>query len=133
MIIEQPLSLSIPATLALKVQNEPLSGAFRWYGNEYVSFNHPKRAALKTNLFKTQINVVSRTTGETVRTFKAETFFFLHIINQYEDCGHVVIDICAYRDPSMLDCMYVETLKASTIKLKFKPYVFSNNISEHAI
>ncbi|ENN81377.1 hypothetical protein YQE_02194, partial [Dendroctonus ponderosae] len=99
-IVEQPLSLSIPATLALKVQNEPLSGAFRWYGNEY-----------------TQVNVVSRKTGEIVRTFQAETFFFLHIINQYEDSGHVVIDVCAYRDPSMLDCMYVETLKANYAKM----------------
>lgn len=36
-IVEQPLSISLPSLMAAKIQNEPLAGAFRWYGDEYVS------------------------------------------------------------------------------------------------
>ncbi|XP_030764784.1 carotenoid isomerooxygenase [Sitophilus oryzae] len=93
-IIEQPLSVSLPGLLATKIQNKPLAGAFRWYNNEY-----------------TQINLISRHNGELQFKFYAETFFYLHIINQYEDKDYVILDICAYRDPSMIDCMYYETMK----------------------
>lgn len=55
--------------------------------------------------------VISRATGKLVRSFSAEAFFYLHIINQYEDQGHIVIDICCYKNPSMLDCMYFDALK----------------------
>lgn len=36
-IVEQPLSISLPSLMASKLRNEPLAGAFRWYGDEYVS------------------------------------------------------------------------------------------------
>ncbi|XP_045461603.1 carotenoid isomerooxygenase [Harmonia axyridis] len=94
-IVEQPLNLAATAVIANKLRNEPLAGCFRWYPEEYA-----------------QINVISRKTGTLCRKFYAESFFFLHIINQYEDSEHIVIDICIYRDPSMLDCMYVETMKS---------------------
>ncbi|XP_050300991.1 carotenoid isomerooxygenase [Anthonomus grandis grandis] len=93
-IVEQPFSVSLPGILALKFQNEPLAGAFRWYEDQY-----------------TQINVISRKTGRLTHKFQAETFFYLHIINQYEDTGYLILDVCAYRDPSMLDCMYFETMR----------------------
>ncbi|KAL3289195.1 hypothetical protein HHI36_003630 [Cryptolaemus montrouzieri] len=94
LIVEQPLNLAATAIIATKLRNEPLAGCFRWYPEEY-----------------TQINVISRKTGMLSCKFYAEAFFYLHIINQYEDSDHIVIDICVYRDPSMLDCMYVETMK----------------------
>ncbi|XP_044744862.1 carotenoid isomerooxygenase isoform X2 [Coccinella septempunctata] len=94
-IVEQPLNVAAAAVIANKLTNESLAGCFRWFPEEY-----------------TQINVISRKTGTLCRKFYAESFFYLHIINQYEDCGHVVVDICIYRDPSMLDCMYVETMKS---------------------
>lgn len=37
-------------------------------------------------------------------------FFFLHIINVYEDNDHVVIDICCYENADMLKCMTIEAL-----------------------
>ncbi|XP_066152250.1 carotenoid isomerooxygenase isoform X1 [Euwallacea fornicatus] len=93
-IMEQPLSISLPDLMAVRFNNEPLAGAFKWYGDEY-----------------TQISVISRKTGLLERRFQAETFFYMHIINQYENSDHVILDVCAYRDPSMLDCMYVETMR----------------------
>lgn len=65
-------------------------------------------------LMQTLIHAVNRKTGKQ-KTFAAEAFFFLHIINQYEEEDHLVIDICCYSDPSMLDCMYIDALKVLTL------------------
>lgn len=35
-IVEQPLSLSIPSIITNTLKNEPLAGCFRWYHNEPV-------------------------------------------------------------------------------------------------
>ena len=40
-------------------------------------------------------------------------FFFLHTINAFEVGGHVVLDVAAYKDAKMIDCMFVESLKVS--------------------
>ncbi len=40
-----------------------------------------------------------------------EAFFYLHIINQYEKDDHLILDISCYKDPSMLECMYVDSIK----------------------
>ncbi|CAH1163842.1 unnamed protein product [Phaedon cochleariae] len=94
-IAEQPLCVSVMGLVGTKIKNEPLAGCFRWYHEEY-----------------TRICLLSRKTGKLTHVFYAEAFFYLHFINQYEDNGHVILDICIYRDPSMLDCMYVDTMKA---------------------
>jgi len=60
---------------------------------------------------QTLIYLISRSDGKTVKTFKSDAFFYLHIINQYEEDDNVVIDICCYRDPSVIDCMFVEALQ----------------------
>lgn len=61
--------------------------------------------------FQTHIYVLRRDTGKLAYTFKAEAFFYLHIINSYEEDNHIVVDICCYKDPGMINCMYVESLK----------------------
>ncbi|KAF5305094.1 hypothetical protein FQA39_LY09356 [Lamprigera yunnana] len=94
-IVEQPLSLVIPRFFWTHLANKPLHNNLQWYQNE-----------------TTQINVVSRKSGKLVYKFHSEPFFYLHIINQYEDSNHIVLDICSYRDPAMIDCMYIEALKA---------------------
>ena len=54
---------------------------------------------------------MQRDNGKLFKTFQTDAFFYLHIINSYEENDHLVIDICCYKDPSMLDCMYVDALK----------------------
>lgn len=56
--------------------------------------------------------MVSRKTGKLAYKFFAKSFFYLHLINQYEIDDYLVLDLCMYRDPAMLDCMYVETMKS---------------------
>ncbi|XP_017785265.1 PREDICTED: carotenoid isomerooxygenase [Nicrophorus vespilloides] len=95
-IVEQPLSLSLPSMVKCTLKNDPLVGSFSWYGEEM-----------------TQINLICRKTGRCVRKFFAESFFYLHIINQYEDAEDetVVLDVCGYRDPAMIDCMYIDAMR----------------------
>ena len=64
------------------------------------------------DLLQTKIRVVSRETGQEVnQIYLTEPLFFLHTINAYEDSNHLVVDICCYKDPKMLDCMYLEALR----------------------
>lgn len=99
-IIEQPLSISMIESLKAKYLKRPLASIFKWFENECTLFH-----------------VICRRTGERTFTFKAAPFFYLHTINAYERGDYIVIDICCYRDPSVLDCMYVEAMEnMQTIK-----------------
>lgn len=70
-----------------------------------------------SSLFQTKIHVLRRDTGEVTTTqYVTETFFFLHTINAYEDHGHIVLDIAAYKNADMLNCMFVEALKVSFLR-----------------
>ncbi|KAF2895552.1 hypothetical protein ILUMI_10627, partial [Ignelater luminosus] len=94
-IVEQPLSLSVPDLIVKKLKNEPMAGSLRWYKDEM-----------------TQINVINRRTGHRSYIFYSTAFFYLHIINQYELKNNIILDICSYKDASMLECMYIENMKS---------------------
>lgn len=93
-IIEQPLSISMIDSLKAKYLKRPLASIFKWFHNECTMFY-----------------AVCRRSGQTKFTFKASPFFYLHTINAYEYNDHIIVDICCYRDPSVLDCMYVEAME----------------------
>ncbi|XP_050716720.1 carotenoid isomerooxygenase-like [Eriocheir sinensis] len=93
-IIEQPLVVSVAKILKVLVKQDALIDALQWWEKE------------------TKIHVVRRDTGRVTSTqYVTETFFFLHTINAYEDRGHIVLDIAAYKNAEMLHCMFVEALK----------------------
>ncbi|KAK0180972.1 hypothetical protein PV327_003298 [Microctonus hyperodae] len=95
-IVEQPLSIAISTYTMCLITKEPDIACLKWYENE-----------------NTLIHVVSRETGKLKKTFVADTFFFFHIINQYEtkDGNFIIIDITCYRDAGMLNLMYVDAMK----------------------
>nr|XP_034192009.1 carotenoid isomerooxygenase isoform X1 [Osmia lignaria] len=95
-IVEQPLAVSLTTVLSCKMKQEPMRAALKWHENE-----------------NTRIHVISKETGLLERTFIAEAFFYLHIINQFEtrDRDYIVLDICCYRDAKMLDCLFVDAMK----------------------
>ncbi|KAJ9601451.1 hypothetical protein L9F63_000368, partial [Diploptera punctata] len=92
-IVEQPLSVSVPAMIRSQIFNEPMAANLKWYDE------------------KTQFHLIEKKNGKLYKTFQTEAFFYLHIINSYEMDNHLIIDICCYKDASMLDCMYVDALK----------------------
>ncbi|KAG7210341.1 hypothetical protein KM043_011879 [Ampulex compressa] len=95
-IVEQPLAISLVGMMSCQVKRAPIHDALKWHEDE-----------------NTLIHVVSRDSGALERTFVAETFFYLHIINQFEtrDREYIVLDICCYRDAKVIDCMYIDSLK----------------------
>lgn len=92
-IVEQPLSVSLPEFIKAHVCNQNLSACLKWFEDKPTIFH-----------------LVDRKTGEVKHTYESEAFFYLHIINQYEENNHVVIDICCYKDPEMINCMYLESI-----------------------
>ena len=50
----------------------------------------------------TTFHVVDRHSGEHVATGEGEAFFCFHHINAYERGDEVVVDLCAYEDPSVI-------------------------------
>ncbi|XP_044252484.1 carotenoid isomerooxygenase-like [Tribolium madens] len=93
-LVEHPFSMSVSAMVANKIKDEPLAGSFRWYQHE-----------------KTRISLISRKSGKLSHRFYSQTFFFFHIINQYEVGDYVIIDICTYRDAAPLEGMYIEAMQ----------------------
>ncbi|XP_011862106.1 PREDICTED: carotenoid isomerooxygenase-like isoform X2 [Vollenhovia emeryi] len=96
-ILEQPLSISVVKMTTGRFKQEPTMNSLKWHDNE-----------------STLIHVISRETGKTVRTFVAETFFYLHIINQFEtrDGDYIALDVCCYRNSKMLEYMYIDAMNS---------------------
>ncbi|CAK1549423.1 unnamed protein product [Leptosia nina] len=59
----------------------------------------------------THIVLIRRDTGQELKRYRAETFFFLHVINCYEQGDKVLVDLCAYKDANILDAMYVHAIE----------------------
>ncbi|XP_011861086.1 PREDICTED: carotenoid isomerooxygenase-like [Vollenhovia emeryi] len=96
-ILEQPLSISVVKMATGRFKQEPMINSVKWNDNESTFFH-----------------VVSRKTGKVVRMFVAETFFYLHIINQFEtrDGDYIVLDVCCYRNSKVLKCMYIDAMNS---------------------
>ncbi|KAF0311759.1 Carotenoid isomerooxygenase [Amphibalanus amphitrite] len=95
-LIEQPLAVSTVQVCRTLLQRQPLVAALRW-------FDEPTRF----------IVIDRKTNRATSLSYQTDPLFFLHTINAYEEDGHLVVDLCAYQDAQMLDCMYVEALKTN--------------------
>lgn len=93
-IVEQPLSLSVAEIIKCQLRNKPMATNFKWFGDQ-----------------TTCIYLICRSTGALKHTFETDAIFYLHIINAYEEDQHVIVDICCYKDPGMLDCMYVAAME----------------------
>lgn len=96
-IIEQPLTISVPLVMKAKFKNSPLASCFKWF---------PKA--------KTYFYLIDRRTGKLSHKFKSDPFCFFHIINQYEKDNSVVVDVCTSPDHSTLEKMYIESLEQVT-------------------
>lgn len=80
-------------------------------------FVQPTSQKIYSVCFQTIFHVLDKKSGTEVHRFHADPFFYLHIINAYEDTRSLVVDICVYRNPDMLDCMYKEALEVWIISI----------------
>lgn len=58
-----------------------------------------------------RLHVVDRATGEVRGPFETEPFFSFHHVNAFEDGGSLVVDMCAYEDPSIIDALYLDRVR----------------------
>lgn len=92
-IVEQPLSVSLTEYIKAQLSNQHLAACLKWYEDKPTLFH-----------------LIERSSGKLVQSYESEAFFYLHIINAYEQDGHVVVDICSYKNPDMINCMYLEAI-----------------------
>jgi beta,beta-carotene 9',10'-dioxygenase len=60
----------------------------------------------------TRFTLIDRTTGQSTGPFEADPWFCFHHVNAYEDGGEVVVDLCAFPDPGIVEDLYLERLRA---------------------
>nr|XP_027236741.1 uncharacterized protein LOC113827985 [Penaeus vannamei] len=110
---EQPMVVSVSCPIIGQVilgKQDALIDALQCLASACAAVRHFHTLHLIP--LQTKIHVMRRDTGEVTSTqYVTETFFFLHTINAYEDRGHIVLDIAAYKNADMLNCMFVEALK----------------------
>ena len=50
-------------------------------------------------------------TGELVARFDAPPGFCFHHVNAYDDGDDVVVDVCVYEDPSIVEALYMDRIQ----------------------
>ncbi|CAG7717119.1 unnamed protein product [Allacma fusca] len=95
-IVEQPLSIFFPQIpINLILNSNTLASALKFHPDEDTLFH-----------------VIPRDGKGERKVFKSPAFFFMHTINAFETKeGNIVLDICCYKDPKMIDCLYVSALQ----------------------
>src|SRR5919204_1377614 len=60
----------------------------------------------------TRLHLFDRHTGEHAGPFQTEPRFAFHHVNSYEDRDEVVVDLCTFPDPGIVEDLYMERLRA---------------------
>jgi carotenoid cleavage dioxygenase-like enzyme len=81
--------------LALALSGRPYIENYRW---------KPDRG--------TRFTLIDRATGRAGKTITGEPCFAFHHVNAFEREGEVVVDLCAYEDPGVVEDLYLERLRA---------------------
>jgi beta,beta-carotene 9',10'-dioxygenase len=87
-LVEFPLVVN---PLKLLVSGKPFIENYEW---------KPERGAT--------FHVIDKSSGEIVATATSEPFFAFHHVNAWEEDGAVLVDICAYDDPTIVDALYLD-------------------------
>jgi carotenoid cleavage dioxygenase-like enzyme len=80
--------------LALALSGRPYIENYRW---------KPERG--------TRFTLVDRASGRAETGFQTEACFAFHHVNAYEDGDEVVVDLCAFPDPGVIEDLYLERLR----------------------
>lgn len=65
----------------------------------------------------TRLLVVDRGTGELRATFETDACFGFHHVNAHEDGGDLIVDVCTFEDPSIIDALYLDRLRGEERRL----------------
>ncbi|XP_075540387.1 carotenoid-cleaving dioxygenase, mitochondrial-like [Dermacentor variabilis] len=93
--VEQPLVINAVRLIGSRIKGYSFKDCFDWIPKE-----------------KTKFVVLDRNTGSVLRTrFLADPLFFFHAVNAFEDDGHIVFDMVAYDDASIMDRYYLDRIR----------------------
>jgi carotenoid cleavage dioxygenase-like enzyme len=59
--------------------------------------------------------VVDLADGSVVAKVEAEAFFTFHVVNAYQEGRELVVDLCGYDDPSVIDQIFLDRLHSGTV------------------
>jgi carotenoid cleavage dioxygenase-like enzyme len=59
----------------------------------------------------TRFTLVDRASGRAQNGFQTEACFAFHHVNAYEDGDEVIVDLCAFPDPRVIEDLYLERLR----------------------
>lgn len=91
-LVEQPYRLDYMSLIA---GGKAFANCFDWHPEQPCTFW-----------------VIAKSDGEVLRQFETDAFFFLHHINAYQDDDGLVLDMVTYRDPKIIDALYLDNLLA---------------------
>lgn len=89
---------------------------------DLLKFLSPDRGPIATNYVwdgsvPSKIHLVDRKTGGVVAEFELDPFFVFHHINAFEEGDRVVMDVCAHRDSSAVEALYLKNLRSPTKRI----------------
>jgi beta,beta-carotene 9',10'-dioxygenase len=109
--IEQPLELNIWQLMFSQFLNRPYEACYHW---------KPKHG--------TKFHLVHRRTGK-ITTVNTSPFFFFHTVNAFEEGDEVMIDLCLYKDPTVIKDLYLDKLRQYGIRKESMAYLYRANIN----
>jgi beta,beta-carotene 9',10'-dioxygenase len=95
-LTEQPFTVD---PLKLVTDWEPYIRTFRWDGSA-----------------PTRLHVVDLERGGVRATLETDALFTFHHVNAFDHGDRVVVDLLAYDDPTVIDALYLKTLRAAKLK-----------------
>jgi carotenoid cleavage dioxygenase-like enzyme len=97
-LIEQPFVISIPHVLyEHRIVKGVSSNVWKWNEDQ-----------------ETRFYIVNRKNNQVLRTkFFSKPFFFFHMINTYEESGHLIVDVITYDNADLLEGFFTESIRDS--------------------
>jgi len=106
-LIEQPSVICLSKILASSVKGYALKDWVEWRPQD-----------------KNRFYIVEKATGKVIKTefMSAEAFFYMHVINAYEENDQIVIDVNSYESPSVMETLVIAKFRKEIFEDCDHPY-----------
>ncbi|HEY2216188.1 MAG TPA: carotenoid oxygenase family protein, partial [Solirubrobacteraceae bacterium] len=81
----------------------------------------------------TRFTLLDRRSGETIGGFRSDPCFAFHHVNAYEHDGEVVVDMCAFKDASVIEDLYLDRLRGGKPAQSAELTRFRLKLGDHSV